>query len=151
MTVLVTGAAGFIGFHLSTRLLEQSTPVVGFDNMNLLRPLLEEARIAQLQATAQRTGTSFHLIEADLEDRQAVDAAFQNHKPLKVVNLAAQAGVRYSIDNPAAYIQSTLVGFGHILEGCRHHGVEYLVYACSRCMAVTPVCRFLSTRVLITR
>ena len=93
MTVLVTGAAGFIGFHLSTRLLEQSTPVVGFDNMNpYYDPSLKRARIAQLQATAQRTGTSFHLIEADLEDRQAVDAAFQNHKPLKVVNLAAQAG-----------------------------------------------------------
>ena len=132
MTVLVTGAAGFIGFHLSTRLLEQSTPVVGFDNMNpYYDPSLKRARIAQLQATAQRTGTSFHLIEADLEDRQAVDAAFQNHKPLKVVNLAAQAGVRYSIDNPAAYIQSNLVGFGHILEGCRHHGVEHLVYASS--------------------
>jgi UDP-glucuronate 4-epimerase len=132
MTVLVTGAAGFIGFHLSTRLLERGTPVVGFDNVNpYYDPSLKRARIAQLQATAERTGTSFQLIEADLEDRQAVEAAFEIHKPQKVVNLAAQAGVRYSIENPAAYIQSNLVGFGHILEGCRHHGVEHLVYASS--------------------
>jgi len=132
MTVLVTGAAGFIGFHLSTRLLERGTPVVGFDNVNpYYDPALKRARIAQLQATAERTGTSFQLIEADLEDRAAVEAAFETHKPSKVVNLAAQAGVRYSIENPAAYIQSNLVGFGHILEGCRHNGIKHLVYASS--------------------
>ena len=132
MTVLVTGAAGFIGFHLSTRLLERGTPVVGFDNVNpYYDPSLKRARIAHLQATAERTGISFELIEADLEERQAVEAAFENHKPSKVVNLAAQAGVRYSIQNPAAYIQSNLVGFGHILEGCRHYGIEHLVYASS--------------------
>ena len=132
MTVLVTGAAGFIGFHLSTRLLERGTTVVGFDNVNpYYDPALKRARIAQLQATAERTGTSFQLIEADLEDCQAVEAAFETHKPQKVVNLAAQAGVRYSIENPSAYIQSNLVGFGHILEGCRHHGIEHLVYASS--------------------
>jgi len=132
MTVLVTGAAGFIGYHLSRRLLEQGTAVVGFDNVNpYYDPSLKRARLAQVQATAERTGTSFQLIEADLEDRQAVEAAFENHKPNKVVNLAAQAGVRYSIENPAAYIQSNLVGFGHILEGCRHYGVEHLVYASS--------------------
>ena len=120
MTVLVTGAAGFIGFHLSTRLLELGRPVVGFDNVNpYYDPTLKRARIAQLQAVAQRTGTSFQLIEADLEDRFAVEAVFQNYKPKKVVNLAAQAGVRYSIENPSAYIQSNLVGFGHILECCR--------------------------------
>ena len=132
MTCLVTGAAGFIGFHLSSRLLERGTPVLGFDNMNpYYDPALKRARIAQLQATAERTGTSFQLIEADLEDRAAVEAAFMEHKPQQVVNLAAQAGVRYSIENPAAYIQSNLVGFGHILEGCRHHGIEHLVYASS--------------------
>ena len=132
MTVLVTGAAGFIGFHLSRRLLERGTPVVGFDNVNpYYDPSLKRARIAQLQATAQRSGSSFQLIEAHLEDRQAVEAAFAIHKPQKVVNLAAQAGVRYSIENPAAYIQSNLVGFGHILEGCRHHGIDHLVYASS--------------------
>jgi len=132
MTVLVTGAAGFIGFHLSMRLLELGTPVVGFDNVNpYYDPSLKRARIVQLQATAERTGTNFQLIEADLEDRHAVEAAFETHKPQKVVNLAAQAGVRYSIENPAAYIQANLVGFGHILEGCRHHGIEHLVYASS--------------------
>jgi len=132
MTVLVTGAAGFIGFHLSQRLLEQGTPVVGFDNLNpYYDPALKRARLAQLLATAQSSGTPFQLITADLEDRAAVEAAFAQHKPKKVVNLAAQAGVRYSIENPAAYIQANLVGFGHILEGCRHHGVENLLYASS--------------------
>jgi UDP-glucuronate 4-epimerase len=132
MTVLITGAAGFIGYHLSRRLLENGTAVLGFDNVNpYYDPSLKRARIAQLQATAERTGSSFQLVEADLEDRQAVEAAFAVHQPRKVVNLAAQAGVRYSIENPAAYIQSNLVGFGHILEGCRHHRVEHLVYASS--------------------
>jgi len=106
--------------------------VLGFDNVNpYYDPALKRARLEQLEATAVRTGTSFQLIEANLEDRTAVEAAFAEHKPSKVVNLAAQAGVRYSIENPAAYIQSNLVGFGHILEGCRHHGIEHLVYASS--------------------
>ena len=132
MTLIVTGAAGFIGFHLSTRLLERGTPVVGFDNVNsYYDPSLKRARLAQLEATAARTGVSFELIEADLEDRAAVEAAFEHHTPTKVVNLAAQAGVRYSIENPAAYIQANLVGFGHILEGCRQHGIKHLVYASS--------------------
>ena len=132
MTVLITGAAGFIGYHLSQRLLQRGTPVVGFDNLNpYYDPALKRGRLAQLQATAARTGTPFQLIEADLEDRIAVEAAFAAHKPQKVVNLAAQAGVRYSIENPAAYIQANLVGFGHVLEGCRHHGIEHLVYASS--------------------
>ena len=132
MTVLITGAAGFIGYHLSQRLLQGGTPVVGFDNLNpYYDPALKRARLAQLQATAARTGSPFQLIEADLEDRSAVEVAFAAHKPQKVVNLAAQAGVRYSIENPAAYIQANLVGFGHVLEGCRHHGIEHLVYASS--------------------
>lgn len=132
MTVLVTGAAGFIGFHLSRRLLESGTVVVGFDNVNpYYDPSLKRARIAELEALAARTGTAFQLIEADLADRAAVENAFAQHKPQHVVNLAAQAGVRYSIENPAAYIQSNMVGFGHILEGCRHHGVEHLLYASS--------------------
>ncbi len=132
MTVLVTGAAGFIGFHLCTRLLKRGIPVVGLDNLNAYySPALKQARIAQLLVTAESTGTSFQLIKADLEDRHAVEETFTAHKPRKVVNLAAQAGVRYSIENPAAYIQSNLVGFGHVLEGCRHHGIEHLVYASS--------------------
>ncbi|MFM8525479.1 MAG: NAD-dependent epimerase [Cyanobacteriota bacterium] len=130
--VMVTGAAGFIGFHLSTRLLQAGTPVVGYDNLNsYYDPTLKRARLQQLDDTARRTGTSFQFLKADLEDRPAVEHAFEEYKPIKVVNLAAQAGVRYSLENPAAYIQSNLVGFGHILEGCRHHGVEHLVYASS--------------------
>ena len=132
MTCLVTGAAGFIGFHLSSRLLERGTPVLGFDNVNpYYDPALKRARLKQLQATAERTGTSFQLIEADLEDQSAVEAAFMEHKPQQVVNLAAQAGVRYSIENPAAYIDANLVGFGNILEGARHGKAGHLVFASS--------------------
>jgi UDP-glucuronate 4-epimerase len=132
MTVLVTGAAGFIGFHLSKRLLEEGVEVIGFDNVNpYYDPSLKRARLAELEASSNRSNTPFTLIEADLEDRDAVRSAFYHYKPAKVVNLAAQAGVRYSIENPAAYIQSNLVGFGHILEGCRNHGVENLLYASS--------------------
>ena len=142
MSVLVTGAAGFIGYHLSRRLLERGTAVLGFDNLNpYYDPALKQARLQQLQAAAERSGTAFALIQADLEDRPALEAAFRGEAPgaaalapgapRQVVNLAAQAGVRYSIENPAAYIQSNLVGFGHILEGCRQHGIEHLVYASS--------------------
>ena len=132
MTVLVTGAAGFIGFHLSTRLLKRGTPVLGFDNVNpYYDPALKRARIARLHATANQYGTSFTLIEANLEDQQAVQGIFAERKIDKVVNLAAQAGVRYSIENPATYIQANLVGFGNILEGCRNHGIQHLVYASS--------------------
>ena len=132
MTVLITGAAGFIGYHLSRRLLEQGTAVVGLDNVNpYYDPALKRARISQLQIVAAASGIPFQLIEANLEDREAVEATFAAHQPSRVVNLAAQAGVRYSIENPAAYIQSNLVGFGHVLEGCRHHGCTHLVYASS--------------------
>ena len=132
MTVFVSGAAGFIGAAVCERLLARGERVVGFDNFNpYYDPALKRARIAQLQATAARTDTSWALIEADLEDRAAVEAAFMQHKPTTVIHLAAQAGVRHSIENPAAYIQANLVGFGHILEGCRHQGVEHLVYASS--------------------
>ena len=132
MTIFLTGAAGFIGAAVCERLLARGERVVGFDNFNpYYDPALKWARIAQLQAMAARTDTYWALIEADLEDRAAVEAAFMQHKPTTVIHLAAQAGVRHSIENPAAYIQANLVGFGHILEGCRHHGVEHLVYASS--------------------
>jgi len=132
MTVLVTGAAGFIGFHLSLRLLQRGSAVVGFDNLNpYYDPLLKRARLDQLHALSSQTGTPFYFIERNLEDVAAVQSVFAQYQPQQVVNLAAQAGVRYSIENPAAYIQANLVGFGHILEGCRHHRVEHLVYASS--------------------
>lgn len=132
MTVLVTGAAGFIGYHLSRRLLERGTAVVGLDNLNpYYDPALKRARLEQLQELSAASGTPFTLVQADLEDQAAVASVFEAHGPDQVVNLAAQAGVRYSIENPSAYIQANLVGFGHILEGCRHHGVKHLVYASS--------------------
>ena len=132
MTVLVTGAAGFIGCHLSRRLLELGIPVVGFDNLNpYYDPALKLARVHLLEGVALQTGSSFELVEADLQDQSVLEAVFAKHKPRYVVNLAAQAGVRYSIDNAAAYVQSNLVGFGHILEACRNHDVKHLVYASS--------------------
>ncbi len=132
MTVLVTGAAGFIGFHLSQRLLEGGSKVIGIDNLNsYYDPLLKEARLGKLKETANKTGNEFLLERIDLEDSHSVENVFASNKPKKVVNLAAQAGVRYSIENPSAYIQANLVGFGNIIEGCRHHKVDHLVYASS--------------------
>ncbi len=127
MKVLVTGAAGFIGSALSQRLLERGDTVLGIDNHNdYYDPGLKEARLARHASHPNYT----HL-RLDLADRKAIEAAFAGHKPQRVVNLAAQAGVRYSIENPLAYIDSNIVGFAHILEGCRHNGVEHLVYASS--------------------
>jgi UDP-glucuronate 4-epimerase len=125
--VLVTGAAGFIGMHTSLRLLERGDEVVGFDNLNAYYdPALKAARLARLEAHA-----GFTFVKGSLEDRGAVADLFSTHRPDRVVNLAAQAGVRYSIEDPHAYIDSNLVGFLNILEGCRATGVEHLVYASS--------------------
>jgi UDP-glucuronate 4-epimerase len=127
MKVLITGAAGFIGSALALRLLERGDTVVGIDNHNdYYDPAIKEARLARHANHPHYT----HL-RIDLGDRKAMEACFATHKPNRVVNLAAQAGVRYSIENPLAYIDSNIVGFAHILEGCRHHGVEHLVYASS--------------------
>ena len=129
-TVLVTGAAGFIGAALSQRLLHQGDRVVGLDNLNdYYDPSLKQARLRQIEAVAPEDAWRF--VEMALEDGDALMALFAAEKPEVVVNLAAQAGVRYSLENPAAYIQSNLVGFGHVLEGCRHHGTKNLVYASS--------------------
>ena len=129
-TVLVTGAAGFIGAALSKRLLKQGDRVVGLDNLNDYYDVsLKQARLSQIEALA--SGEAWRFERLTLEDRDGLMALFVEEKPTVVVNLAAQAGVRYSLENPAAYIQSNLVGFGHLLEGCRHHGVENLVYASS--------------------
>lgn len=127
MKVLVTGAAGFIGSALSLRLLERGDTVIGIDNHNdYYDPAIKEARLDRHASLPNYT----HL-RIDLGDRKAIEECFTTHKPQRVVNLAAQAGVRYSIENPLAYIDSNIVGFAHILEGCRHNGVEHLVYASS--------------------
>ena len=129
-TIFVTGAAGFIGAALTLRLLECGERVVGIDNLNsYYDPSLKRSRLARIQAAAPSGAWRFR--ELALEDGEQLMVLFAAEKPRVVVNLAAQAGVRYSLENPAAYIQSNLVGFGHILEGCRHHGVENLVYASS--------------------
>jgi len=125
--ILVTGSAGFIGSHLTLRLLGRGDTVIGLDNHNdYYDPAIKEARLARFSGHPAYT----HL-RIDLASRSAIENAFAEHKPQRVVNLAAQAGVRYSIDNPMAYIDSNIVGFAHMLEGCRHHDVEHLVYASS--------------------
>lgn len=127
MKILVTGAAGFIGFHLAKRLLDEGHEVIGFDNLNdYYEVSLKESRLRRLQGFK-----SFTFIKGDLSDDQAVNSLFEEHQPEIVVNLAAQAGVRYSIENPRAYIDSNIVGFFNILEACRHHPVRHLIYASS--------------------
>jgi UDP-glucuronate 4-epimerase len=128
--VLVTGAAGFIGAEVALRLLARGEQVLGVDDLNAYYdPSLKQARLRRLEAMAP--SGAFRFQRLDVAEPAATAALFQAERPLRVVHLAAQAGVRYSIENPAVYIQSNLVGFGHILEGCRHHGVEHLVYASS--------------------
>lgn len=127
MKVLVTGAAGFIGSALTLRLLECGDTVIGIDNHNnYYDPALKEARLAR-----HANHPNYTHLRIDLANKEAIEVAFKEHKPQRVVNLAAQAGVRYSIENPLAYINSNIVGFAHILEGCRQHDVEHLVYASS--------------------
>ena len=125
MKILVTGSAGFIGSALALRLLARGDTVVGIDNHNdYYDPAIKEARIERFIDNPNYTH-----IRADLTDHQIIGEIFTNYKPERVVNLAAQAGVRYSIENPLVYINSNIVGFAHILEGCRHNDVEHLVYA----------------------
>ncbi|MFP4252246.1 MAG: NAD-dependent epimerase [Guyparkeria sp.] len=127
MRILVTGAAGFIGSTVSARLLDRGDTVIGLDNLNDYYDVsLKEARLARL---TDREGFSFEKL--DVADRAGMAALFERVKPERVVHLAAQAGVRYSIENPHAYIDANLVGFTNILEGCRHNEVEHLVYASS--------------------
>lgn len=145
-TYLITGAAGFIGYHLSKRLIEAGAKVIGFDNMNDYYSVdLKEERLRLLnlaieEAKASGKNSSFTFVKGDLKNKDDVDNVFNEYKPDIVMNLAAQAGVRYSIDNPESYVESNLIGFFNILEACRHSydntadgykGVEHLVYASS--------------------
>ena len=128
--VLVTGAAGFIGAAVVERLLQQGQSVVGIDNLNsYYDPALKLARLQQLEQLSSSADWRFQ--QLDVADAGSMADVFGEFRPRAVVHLAAQAGVRYSLENPAAYVQSNLVGFGHILEGCRHQKVEHLVYASS--------------------
>ncbi|KZX82158.1 capsular biosynthesis protein CpsI [Oleiphilus sp. HI0009] len=127
MKVLITGTAGFIGNALAIRLLDRGDTVIGLDNVNdYYDPSLKEARLARI-----KDHPNFTEERVSLEGRVEVERVFAEHKPQRVVNLAAQAGVRYSLENPQAYIDANIVGFTNILEGCRHHEVEHLVYASS--------------------
>ncbi|MEM6352200.1 MAG: NAD-dependent epimerase [Cyanobacteria bacterium P01_D01_bin.14] len=126
-TILVTGAAGFIGYHVAHRLLQQGHEVIGVDNLNDYYDVqLKRDRLAQLQSCEQ-----FQFAYLDIADRDGMNTLFAEYAPERVVHLAAQAGVRYSLQNPHAYADSNLVGFVNILEGCRHHQVQHLVFASS--------------------
>jgi UDP-glucuronate 4-epimerase len=128
MAVLVTGAAGFIGFHTCAALLARGDLVVGLDNINdYYDPALKQARLVQLDAL--NTEGRFSFIKADIADQASVDSVLTEYKISRVIHLAAQAGVRYSLENPRAYVASNIVGFTNILEACRHSGVAHLTYA----------------------
>ena len=119
MSILVTGCAGFIGFHTSKFLLERGENVIGIDNLNNYYDVnLKKERLNQLKIISKKTGANFIFIKGNIQDQLQIEEIFKIYKPEKVVNLAAQAGVRHSIENPSEYIQSNLVGFANILEAC---------------------------------
>ncbi len=127
MKILLTGAAGFIGMHVCELLLARGDEVIGVDNLNdYYEVALKEARLARLTVHP-----NFRFVRIDIADRDGIAALFARERPQRVINLAAQAGVRYSLQNPHAYIDSNVVGFVNLLEGCRHAGVDHLVYASS--------------------
>ncbi|MER8846085.1 NAD-dependent epimerase [Mesorhizobium australicum] len=130
MKLLVTGAAGFIGYHVARRLLERGDEVVGFDSVNAYYdPGIKEGRLRLLQEFNKTNASGFHFIRANLADRAAVESCFAYHKFDRVIHLAAQAGVRFSLENPHAYVESNIIAFTNILEACRHAGVAHLTYA----------------------
>ena len=130
--ILVTGAAGFIGAALVIRLLEKGESVIGLDDLNsYYDPLLKESRLNEIQLAINKSSGSWKFYKSSLENESALKDIFNTHSPGIVINLAAQAGVRYSIDNPSAYIQSNLVGFSNLLEQCRQHSISNLIFASS--------------------
>lgn len=132
--ILITGAAGFIGYHMCIRLLKEceGSTIIGIDNISDFTPItLKEWRLSEIEKAAENRMARWIFLKNDISDKEAVDAVFDEYKPTIVVNLAAQAGVRYSIDNPYAYLKSNIEGFLNILEACRHNIVEHLVYASS--------------------
>lgn len=127
MKIIITGAAGFVGFHLSKKLLEKNIEIIGIDNLNdYYGENLKETRLKKLEEFS-----NFTFYKIDLKDKKSIDDIFKNYHPDYVINLAAQAGVRYSIENPYAYVDSNLVGFVNILEACRNYPVKHLLYASS--------------------
>ena len=123
--IIVTGSAGFIGYSVSIKLLERGDSIIGIDNHNnYYDPKIKDARLEELSKYS-----NYNHYKLDLCEKNKLEEVFQNHKPNKVINLAAQAGVRYSIENPLAYINSNIIGFANILENCRFNDVEHLVYA----------------------
>ncbi len=132
MTILITGAAGFIGFHITKRLLIEGFEVVGVDNLNPYYDLrLKKARLNELENLSKKQSVKFFFFKEDLENKNFLSEIFRKFKFNKVVNLAAQAGVRYSIENPSSYINSNIVGFANLLEVCRRNCIEHLIYASS--------------------
>ncbi len=132
MVILVTGAAGFIGFHLCKKLLEEKNFVIAFDNINNYYDIkIKNDRLEELKSFAEKYNSNFVFIKGDLENNNLMKDIFNKYKFNTVINLAAQAGVRYSLKNPSAYIQSNLVGFGNILENCKNFSVKHLIFASS--------------------
>ena len=132
MKILLTGAAGFIGFHLTKSLIKQSIFVVGIDNLNkYYDQSLKRARLEILRKLSLEYKNNFVFIEEDITNKNSINEIFIKYQFSHIINLAAQAGVRYSIDNPQAYIDSNLIGFFNILECCRNHSIKHLIYASS--------------------
>jgi len=130
MRVLVTGAAGFIGYHVARRLLERGDDVVGIDNVNsYYDPQIKQARLRLLEEASRSTSASYHFIRGNLADKSIVDGCFADHAFDRVIHLAAQAGVRYSLENPHVYVESNIVAYTNILEACRNSGIAHLTYA----------------------
>ncbi len=132
MTILITGSSGFIGYHLTKRLLKSKKNVIGIDNLNSYYDInLKKARLEELHKISKIEKVDFTFFKEDIENYKKIETIFKTHQPKKVVNLAAQAGVRYSLENPSAYIKANLEGFGNIIELSRQYSIEHLVFASS--------------------